>query len=246
MNPNGYTRLGESERRLFRVAVQDIMDIPLVSGAYRYNESVIVVSADGTYRCLEVWGNNDYTTTVGMVAGLSTPPRTWLPLPMAEQTRRPPHDRFNFDSFPISIVLYEWTSLDESPPFVRWSGAALGVPSGALRRDVSRITVNPIMGTCLLYAPGMVSPPSSFRDPTTVASTADSSSGTRPGRPLAEGPVTIGPARPGPSGPSARGPGFLVALIGGSILAVALLVFVLVKSVRPAANRYEGAYIKRN
>jgi hypothetical protein len=218
------------------------MDIPLVSGAYRYNESVIVVSADGTYRCLEVWGNNDFTTTVGMVAGLSTPPRAWLPLPMDEKIRQTVVF-FNYHLFPISIVLYEWNSLDESPPFVRWSGVARGVPSGALRRDVSRITVNAITGTCLLYAPGMVSPPSSFRDPTTVASTADSSSGTRPGSPLVEGPVTIGPARPGPSGPSARGPGlgFLAALIGGSILAVTLLMFVLVKSFRPAAARYEGA-----
>ena len=39
----GYTRLGESEIRLFQIPVQDIVDFPLVAGTYRYIESVIVV-----------------------------------------------------------------------------------------------------------------------------------------------------------------------------------------------------------
>jgi hypothetical protein len=43
MNPMGYTRLGESEIRLFQIPVQDIVDFPLVAGTYRYIESVIVV-----------------------------------------------------------------------------------------------------------------------------------------------------------------------------------------------------------
>lgn len=248
----GYTRLGESEIRLFQIPVQDIVDFPLVAGTYRYIESVIVVHAQGTYRCLEVWGNNDQTTTVGMVAGMSTPPRTWLPPHMAEKT-----EPFTYELFPCSIVLYEWKWLDKSPPFVRWSGMFHGVPLSALRHDVSRIAIGHKKGFSLLYAPGMANPPSSFRDPATVA-------------PTFRDPATVAPAtgtsdkglpdRPGP-GSSDRDPVALaaptttvttvtsrpdldpVALAGVivvSISAVALLVVILVTASRQ--RRYEGAY----
>jgi hypothetical protein len=153
----GYSRLEESERRLFGIPVKDMVDFPLVAGAYRYNESVIVVYGTGVHRCLEVWGNDDRTTTVGMVAGTSTPPHTWL------SPTSPTNERFQFDLFPCSVVLYDWTSLDKSPPFVRWSSLFTGVPSGALRYDVARVVIQPKAGSFLLYAPGMVSPRSSFR-----------------------------------------------------------------------------------
>jgi len=48
MNPGGYTRLDESERRLFRDPVKDLFDFPLV-GNYMYIESVIVVSGASKY-----------------------------------------------------------------------------------------------------------------------------------------------------------------------------------------------------
>ncbi len=92
MNPMGYSRLEESERRLFGIPVKDMVDFPLVTGAYRYNESVIVVYATGVHRCLEVWGNDDRTTTVGMVAGTSTPPHTWM------SSTSPANERFQFDA----------------------------------------------------------------------------------------------------------------------------------------------------
>ena len=164
MNPNGYTRLEETEKRLFRTPVKDMVDFPLVRGSYMYEESVILLNANGTYRCLEVWGNSDSSTTVGMVAGYSTPPLRWLPGPTNDQFDSST-SFFNYRSFPCSIVPYEWTSLEYSPPFVQWSGMFRGVPSGNLRPDVSRITIDPRTGTCLLYAPGMVNPPSSFRSP---------------------------------------------------------------------------------
>jgi hypothetical protein len=172
MNPNGYTRLGESERRLFRDQVKDMVDFPLVQGTYMYIESVIVVSGTGSYRCLEVWGNNDNSTTVGMVAGLSTPSHKWLPLPASERVNvnQNPTVRFAFELFPCSVVMNEWMYLEKSPPFVQWSGVTSRAPSGTLRSDVNRITIDPKTGTCLLYAPGMVNPPTSFRDPAGLAS----------------------------------------------------------------------------
>jgi hypothetical protein len=168
MNPGGYTRLDESERRLFRDPVKDLFDFPLV-GNYMYIESVIVVSGTGAYRCLEVWGNGDNTTAVGMVAGMSTPPYKWLPLPASERVHQTA--RFVFDLFPCSIVMnHDWKYLEYSPPFVQWSGTTSRRPSGTLRSDVSRITIDPKTGTCLLYAPGMVNLPSSFRGPEALPS----------------------------------------------------------------------------
>ena len=207
MNPIGYTRLGESERRLFGVPVKDMVDFPLVSGSYRYNESVIVVNANGTYRCLEVWGNNDYTTTVGMVAGTATPPLTWVQAPVAGKPRQP-HEMFTFDLFPCAIVLYDWTSIDKSPPFVRWSGMFHGVPSGALRHDVSRIAIEPKTGSARLYAPGMANPQGSFRDPSQVS-------------PISEPETVATPVRSGPD------TAMLVVAIGGSIGGFILILVII-------------------
>ena len=103
MNPMGYSRLEESERRLFGIPVKDMVDFPLVTGTYRYNESVIVVYATGVHRCLEVWGNDDRTTTVGMVAGTSTPPHTWL------SPTSPANERFQFDAPSCCTIGRRWT-----------------------------------------------------------------------------------------------------------------------------------------
>jgi hypothetical protein len=92
-----------------------------------------------------------------------------------------------------SVVLYDWTSLDKSPPFVRWSGLFAGVPSGALRSDVTRVVIQPKTGSFLLYAPGTVSPRSSFRsiqDPTGAGLTG------------LTGPTTTSPTDAPGSGPA--------------------------------------------
>lgn len=215
MNPMGYSRLEESERRLFGIPVKDMVDFPLVAGSYRYNESVIVVYGTGVHRCLEVWGNDDRTTTVGMVAGTSTPSHTWM------SPTSPTNERFQFDSFPCSVVLYDWTSLDKSPPFVRWSGLFAGVPSGALRYDVARVVIQPKTGSFLLYAPGTASPWSSFRSiqgPTSAGLT---------GLTGLTGPTTTSPTNAPGSGSS--GPDLVVIGVSvGASLAVVLIIVMLV------------------
>jgi hypothetical protein len=205
----GYSRLEESERRLFGIPVKDMVDFPLVAGSYRYNESVIVVYGTGVHRCLEVWGNDDRTTTVGMVAGTSTPSHTWL------SPTSPTNERFQFDFFPCSVVLYDWTSLDKSPQFVRWSGLFAGVPSGALRYDVARVVIQPKTGSFLLYAPGTASPRSSFRsiqDPASAGLT---------------GPTTTSPTDAPGSGSSGPDPVVIGVSVGAS-LAVVLIIAMLV------------------
>jgi hypothetical protein len=215
MNPMGYSRLEESERRLFGIPVKDMVDFPLVAGSYRYNESVIVVYGTGVHRCLEVWGNDDRTTTVGMVAGTSTPSHTWL------SPTSPTNERFQFDFFPCSVVLYDWTSLDKSPQFVRWSGLFAGVPSGALRYDVARVVIQPKTGSFLLYAPGTASPRSSFRsiqDPASAGLTG------------LTGPTTTSPTdAPGSGPPGSSGPDPVVIGVSvGASLAVVLIIVMLV------------------
>jgi hypothetical protein len=57
-----------------------------------------VVYGTGVHRCLEVWGNDDRATTVGMVAGTSNPPHTWL------SPTSPTNERFQF-YFGLAVVL---------------------------------------------------------------------------------------------------------------------------------------------
>ena len=249
MNSIGYTRLGESERRLFRMPVQDIVDFPLgVVGSYRYNESVIVVSANGTYRCLEVWGNDDYTTTVGMVAGQSTPPYTWLPGPIRNQSDadRSNSGFFNYSSFPCAIVLYDWTSLDKSPPFVRWSGMFHGVPSGALRDDVSRIA---IYRSARLYAPGMALLPGSFRDPAQVSPISEQATvglanalgafrDPSQVRPTSE-PATVAPTTTTTTTPVRSGPDTAM-LVGGVVIGVVIIMMILASIFAKRHKRHAG------
>ncbi len=162
-----------------------------------------MVYATGVHRCLEVWGNDDRTTTVGMVAGTSTPPHTWM------SPASPTNGRFQFDLFPCSVVMYDWTSLDKSPPFV---------PSGALSYGVARVVIQPKTGSFLLYAPGTVSPRSSFRsiqDPTGAGLT---------------GPTTTSPTDAPGSGPvGSSGPDLVVIGVSvGASLAVVLIIAMLV------------------
>jgi hypothetical protein len=128
------------------------------------------------------------------------------------------NERFQFDLFPCSVVMYDWTSLDKSPPFVRWSGLFAGVPSGALRYDVARVVIQPKTGSFLLYAPGTASPWSSFRsiqDPTGAGLT---------------GPTTTSPTDAPGSGPvGSSGPDLVVIGVSvGASLAVVLIIAMLV------------------
>ena len=161
-----YARLTDADRALFRTAVTDIVDSAFTMGYYA--ETIVVVHADGTYHCLAVYGYDDYgtgehLTKVGRYSAANVPPQTWLPRPMAEKRGR---SMAAYESWPLSIVLDDWASLDRAPGFVRWSGTSASLSGGAsasgLRATVPRIAADQESGACVLYAAG-ISLAASFR-----------------------------------------------------------------------------------